>query len=245
MSGLKKYLNVYEFDTKLPLGGQEIKYKGMSTNLIKKLLIFENDKNVFKEEEMLDFILKEVIITEGIKIDDLSVMDRYYLLIKVREATKGSIYKYKYDCPKCKSKSTQSLDIADIDVKNPTISDDDRILKLLNDNVVFVMKHPIRKLQKGIHNTISKKLSDTEKRIEIQLADIASYVSSVSTPDGKHELNYKELIDFIGDLPETELEVLRNWQEKYYYGIELKHNNVCAECGNEEERDIPITNFFS
>ena len=244
MSDLKQYLNVYEFTTKLPGSEKEVKYKGLSTNLVKKLLIFENDKDILKEEKMLDFILNEVVISE-INIDNMYVLDRYYLFIKIREATKGSLYQYQYTCPECKSQSLQTIDLEKVKILKTKITKKNRELKILNGTITFIMEHPKRGLQKEVYNCIKKKQTDTEKKIEIQLADIVSHITKVTTPNGDHELNYKELIDFVGELPETELDIIRKWQDDYYFGIDLKHTDICKGCGNEEERNIPVSNFFS
>jgi len=241
MSDLKQYLNVYEFETKLPGSDQEVKYKGLSTNLVKKLLIFDNDKDVLKEEKMLDFILNEVIIGE-VDIDDMYVLDRYYLFVKIREATKGSLYQYQYTCPSCKSQSLQTIDLENIEIKKPEITDEE--LKILDGTITFIMDHPKRGLQKEVYKSINKNQSDTEKKIEIQLADIVSHITKVTTPNGIHVINYKELINFIGELPEMELNIIRKWQEDNYFGIDLKHTDTCISCGNKEERNIPVSSFF-
>lgn len=243
MSDLKQYLNVYEFETTLPGSGLEVKYKGLSTNLVKKLLIFDNDKDFLKEEKMLDFIIKEVVIGD-INIDDMYVLDRYYLFIKIREATKGSLYQYQYTCPKCKSQSLQTIDLEKIEIKKSKITKETQELKILDGNITLIMDHPLRERQKEVYKVINKNQSDTEKKIEIQLADIVSYITKVTTPNGDHDINYKELIDFIGELPETQLDIIRKWQEDNYFGIDLKHTDICKSCGNEEEKNIPVSNFF-
>lgn len=244
MSDLKKYLNVYEFDTNLPGSGVEVKYKGLSTNLMKKLLIFENEKDPLKEEEIFDFLLKEVVLND-VDVNDMYTLDRYFLFIKVRIATKGSLYQYTYTCPHCKSQSLQSIDLDQMMVKKPKMLKKDRVLKLVNDQIIFEMDYPKRSTQKNVYKHISRRLSDSEKVIDIRLADIVSHITKVTTPDGDQELDVKELIDFVGDLPEKELDVIRDWQKKFHFGIDLTHINVCNGCKEEEERLIPLTNFFS
>jgi len=126
---LQDFLNVYEFETVLPGSGKKIKYKGFSTNTMKKLLIFEDEKDHLKEEEILDYIIKISVLNEDFDVSKLYVLDRYYLFIKIREATKGSEYSFPYTCSKCKNQSLQTINLKDIVVEKKIKSKSIKLLK--------------------------------------------------------------------------------------------------------------------
>jgi hypothetical protein len=206
MSSLKKYLNVYDFETVLKGSGETIKYKGLSTNAIKKLLVYENETDPLKEEEILDSLLKIAVTEEDFNPDNMYILDRYYLFIKIREATKGNIYKFPSKCSKCEKEVIQEVDLNDLIIDKPESFDEE--LKL--GELTFKMSYPTRKKQKELFKSINRNLSDTNKRIEMGLADIAGYIEEINSPEGKIEVDYKELIDFIGDLPESALTVIKD-----------------------------------
>lgn len=241
MSGLKDYLNVYEFTTTLPGSGKEVKYKGITTNSVKKLLVYEDEDDPIVEEEILDAIIEGAVITDGFDVSKQYILDRYYLFVKIREATKGSYYQFQYTCPECDSQKLITIDLNDLIVNKPDNFDSE--LKLVNDQIKFKMKYPTREDQKELHKLINKNLTNEQKRVELRLIDIAVYVEEIETPEGKKEVDYEELVDFIGDLPEGELEKIGNWKDNNDFGIKLSHNIEC-NCGHSKEIPLPLNNFF-
>jgi len=239
---LKKFLNVYEFETELPGSGETVKYKGLTTNTMKKLIIYQNETDPLKEEEILDSVIK-LSLVDSVSIDDMYILDRYYLFIKIREATKGRLFQFHHNCKQCKSQSLQSMDINKLIVNKPKKFN--KNLNILNNQIVFEMSYPIRKTQKNVFKIIDKTLSDSQKKIELSLADIASYIIKITTPDGDQKIDYKELIDFIGDLPEKELDNINKWKKINDFGIKLEHKIKCKSCGHVEVVPLPLTNFFS
>lgn len=242
MSNLKQYLNVYNFDTELVGSGVKVNYKGLSTNSIKKLLMYEKETDILMEQDILDSIINLAVVDEGFNVEELLISDRYYLFIKIREATKGNIFEYDYKCSECGKESPKTIDISKLVINKP--EEFDKELKL--DSLIFEMDYPKRKLQKELISSISKKLTDNEKRVELGLVDIAAFVTGIKTHDGEVlNVDYKELVDFIGDLPEHEMDKIDEWREKNDFTIDLSTNVKCIDCGNEETVNPPLTNFFS
>ena len=239
---LQDFLNVYEFETVLPGSGKKIKYKGFSTNTMKKLLIFEDEKDHLKEEEILDYIIKISVLNEDFDVSKLYVLDRYYLFIKIREATKGSEYSFPYTCSKCKNQSLQTINLKDIVVEKKIKS---KSIKLLKGELTMALEFPLREDQEKAYSLIDSKLSAKEKKVDMQIADLASMVKSIKTKKDKMDIDLKELIYFIGDLPENEKEKFDTWIDTNKFGINLKHTLECDKCGHKEEKELPMTNFFS
>lgn len=48
---------------------------------------------------------------DGIEIEDLLLMDKFYLLLKLREASYGSIYTFDINCPECGGSTRTELDL--------------------------------------------------------------------------------------------------------------------------------------
>lgn len=240
---LHDFLNVYHFETVLPGSGETIKYKGFSTNTMKKLLVFENEKDPLKEEEILDYIIKISVLNEDFDINKIYVLDRYFLFLKIREATKGSEYSFPYTCPKCKNQSLQVINLKDMVTKN--YMNDDVGIELLDGKLKMKLKFPLREDQKKCYSLINPKLPDSEKKVDMGLSDLASMVVSIESEAGKMDINIGELTAFIGDLPEKEKEKFDTWIDENKFGINLKHNLKCDQCDHSEEKELPMKNFFS
>ena len=101
--GFKNYLNVYEFDCVLPGTKQEVKYKPITTNQIKKLLVYENELNPIKIEQAYNELISSCVISEEFDINSIYIKDREFLLINLRKVSKGEQYEFTFTCPECKS----------------------------------------------------------------------------------------------------------------------------------------------
>lgn len=240
----KKYLNIYEAEVELPSSKEIIKIKPLTTNHMKKLLVYENEKDASVGEKVLDEILSMSILDENYDIDNMYLQDRYFLFIEIRKLTKGSIHTYTFTCPKCKNQSIQKIDLNNLEIHN--LKDDiDYTIKVLNDQLTLNMKFPTRKDQKEAFSVIDKNLSDTEKQIEMILSNLAQCIKSIDTPDGKEEnLSIKDKMEFVGDLPATDYDSIKEWFNENDFGIDLKIKVKCNDCEYESIENMEMTNFF-
>jgi len=118
MSDFKRYLNMYVFESELPSDGSIVKYKPITTGQIKKLLLYETADDTDTIEEALDDLINEcVIYPENFDVKSLYLQDRFYLLVEIRRATKGSHYTFQTKCPKCDSQTMHSINLGDLPLK--------------------------------------------------------------------------------------------------------------------------------
>jgi len=242
MYNYEKYLETFKYSVELPGTGDNIEFRSLTTNDMKRLLVYENQSDPLVGEDILDQILTETVLTENFNIDNLYIQDRYFLFIELRKATKGTKYTFPYTCKNCKSQSMQSVDFNQLNVKKR--EDPEKEVNLLNDNIKLEMDHIKRGDQKKGYKAINKKISSSEKQIEMMLADIASSILSITTPDGTENPPVEKKMKFIGDLPSTEYQKLRDWYQNNDFGISLEHQVNCPHCDYKEETQIPLDNFF-
>jgi hypothetical protein len=86
----QKHLDVYEKIVDLPSSGEKIKIKPITTNQMKKLLVYENESDPIFGEKILDEILNFSVVNKDVK--ELVLQDRYFLFIEIRKLTKGSVH---------------------------------------------------------------------------------------------------------------------------------------------------------
>ena len=242
MYNYKKYLKTYESSFTLPGSKEEISLRPLTTNDMKKLLVYENENDPLVGEKILDDILMDTVTTEGFNVDNLYIQDRYYVFIKLREVTKGSKYNFPYKCEKCKEKSTQTIDISKLNVTEMEIKEEK--IKVLDNNLTLNMGFFTRGEQKKAYINISPNLSNTEKQVEMMLADLALMVRSIVSPEGEETPEISEKMEFIGDLPQQDYDTLMKWKKENDFGIDLTVNLRCR-CGYTEKITMPLNDFFA
>lgn len=148
MSDFKKYLNNFVFETVLPGSGKTIKFHPITTGQIKKLLLYEASDDPETIEGILDELISECVTTEDFDIGDLYLQDRFYLLVEIRRATKGSYYQFQTICSKCESQSQQNIDLGELPLK--------KLLKLeIEATKISVPPHTVSKRKKPKGPSIS------------------------------------------------------------------------------------------
>lgn len=109
---------MYEFESVLPGSGKTIKYKPITTGQIKKLLLYEATDERDTIEEALDGLITECVVTPDFNVGDMYLQDRFFLLVDLRRATKGSKYQFQTNCQKCKSQNMHNVDLGSLSIKH-------------------------------------------------------------------------------------------------------------------------------
>ena len=114
----RNYVNMFEFETELPGTGEIITFRPITTGQLKKLLLYETSNDPTSIEKALDDVITECVISpETFDIKKLYLQDRFFLLVEIRKATRGSSYEFQTTCSKCNSQTQHVLNITDLTVK--------------------------------------------------------------------------------------------------------------------------------
>jgi len=209
MSKLSKYVEFYNRSVKLPGSGNVVTIKPLTTNLMKGLLLHENQSDPIEGEEIIDNIIESSVVTEDFKIDDLYIQDKYFLFIEIRKATKGDFFQFLYTCPECNNKSIINVDLKKLKVTNLKQIENSKIF-ILNDKVKLELNHITRGKQKEAYNLLKNIKNENEKQIEMILGTLAQSITKITTEEGEEELDIKEKIEFLGELPESEYNIIND-----------------------------------
>jgi len=243
MSRLNKYLDIYDNEVVLPGTGKNVTITPVTTNKIKKLLLYENENDPIKGEEILDKVILSSVKNDDFNIDDIFIQDKYFLFIELRKITKGRKFKFPYTCPNCGSQSLQSVNLDDLKIYQKKASNDN-IINLLNDKLKVTMKHLTRGEQKAAYKELENIENINQKKVDMVLATLAQSVEKIETEDGEDDYTLQEKIDFFGNLPDEEYNKLNEWFENNKFGFDLNINVKCKECGNRENTIMELDNFF-
>ena len=239
----KDYLNVYTFDYVLPGTEEKIQFKPLTTKEIKKLLVYENDNDYGKIEEVLDEIINLSVTNENFDVNNLYLQDRFSLLLEIRKKTKGEYYEFPFDCPKC---SSQNYMVIDLDKLNVTRLNDlgelDTVVNL-TDQISIEVWFLTRKEEKEAWEKVS---NDSPQPIsEYELNILTQTIKAVNSPDGREDnLSFEDKQFIIDNTTTGNLQNISKWFEKNNFGTDFTIKRVCKQCGYTETRSIPLVNFF-
>lgn len=132
-----------EITIELPSRGKFYEAKGKITI---DPLTFEEEQKILTSSkdgsELINMLIKKCV--NGIDVDDLLLFDRYYLLMKLREASYGPEYKFSVTCPHCSNEAHSEINLSDGLNITPVEDDltDPRAFKLPRLGVEAVVKFP-------------------------------------------------------------------------------------------------------
>ena len=182
------------FELTLPSNGKKIKYRPF---LVKeeKILILAIESDSMKDiTRAIKDILKNCIITKGIKVDELPTFDIEYLFLNIRARSIGESIDLVITCPDDeKTKVNSTIYIDEIEVKK---NDEHDINIKIDDTYTMKMKYP--SLDQFIdENFVFEGQSDNSFEI------IASCIDMVYSEEEAWEAkdcSKKELLEFVEQL---------------------------------------------
>jgi len=242
---LRDLVNNYDFTCVLPGSGEEIHFKPLTTGQMKKMLVYEKEDNPFTIETILDGIISECVLNDDFDINKLYLQDRFYLFLKIREKSKGAIYKFMFKCPHCDHQEAGSIDITKMEVKE---FNEDKTPIQVADNISVVMKHITRGEQKKVYNSIRKLkgLNKQQQLVEASTQSIALSMEKFISGDTEDDnVPFEDKLYLLNDCMTIEtFDRIKQWFEDNNFGIIFKKNIKCNKCEEDVEFDIPMNNFF-
>jgi len=271
MSNFKQYVNAYIFDTNLLSTGEKIEFKPVTTGQIKRVLMHETSQDPDIMEKALDAIVNECVVSpEGFDVKKLYLQDRFWLLLEIRKATKGSKYGFQTVCASCGSQTQQNINLGSLPVvrldtvvkpakKKPgkirEIKEDeipstpvsDWDIVQLDQNVSIRLGYVTREMQEKAMDIVTSKkdLTDVQKAVELSTLLFSLAIKEVITPGGvDSELSLEDRQFLIDNVPQDSLERIGEWYEKHDFGVKFTFEVPCIHCGYKETKEIPLQSFF-
>lgn len=250
MSGNKlvSLLNQYDHEHIILETKKAVKIKPITTGQMKAILQYEGDESASVVDRILDDIINGCVITEDFNVDDLTLQDRFDLLIGIRKVSKGTEYTFNIKCPVCGVESIQMVDLNRLTVI-PYPENIDRKIKINND-LTISLDFIRRGHQKQAIELVEKmgKLSDNQKLSEIATFMYAFGMVKFETRMGEIKgTSIEDRKEFLDNLSADAYEPINSWYEKNNYGTIFRHKVTCKAGGNcnfSKEEEIPITGFF-
>jgi len=180
--------------------------------------------------ERFDRIIKQCVVSIGDItdrqqiaqiIDNMVVSDRVYLLILLRRATLGDIFRMEFTCPQCKKKFTATVDLSTLEIKRPAEYQDEVEVELPSG------KKAILEVYRGATERQLARLSKADNVLSIAILGRLKQLNG--TPIDKSPTG----LEIVKSLSYRDRMFLRNKFEEMEGGVDTTLEVTCPECGYE------------
>jgi len=226
------------FELNLPSNGKKVKYRPFLVKEEKILILAIEGRNTKDMTNAIKDVLKNCVLTRGIKVDQLPTFDIEYLFLNIRGRSIGESIDLLVTCPddnKTQVKSTIYID--EIEVSKPEGHSTD--IKI-DDTYTIRMKYPT--LEQFIDENFS--LNKPESNFEIVASCIDMVFSEEEAWEAK-DCTKKEIIAFIEQLNSTQFKEVENFfnsMPKLTKSIEVENPNTGVKSTVMLEG---LSNFFA
>lgn len=225
-----------------PLHGQE-------TIDIKPMTAKEEDiltsRAYIKSGTVLTKLLQSCITNKSINPDSLISGDRNALLVSLRITGYGADYDVEVDCPECSTKSKQTFDLSQLQIKRlevePIVQGDNLFEVVLpvtkkTVRVKFLTGHDERDMM-----IINERKKKSGMKFETSITDrLMRSICSVEGVTDKNKISF-----FVKNLPARDSLALRRFLDKNEPGIIMKSWMNCPSCHEQSEVGLPMgASFF-
>lgn len=204
-----------------------------------KVIGFEQEKKIFGSngDKVLDRVLSESIVTEGIKIEELTEMDRMFLLMKLRIHSYGESYTVEGRCPECGRVHEYKISLDDLKIVDLTDDFEEPIAGKLPRNGSEV---GVRLLRIKDKRAVEAEARTRYEKLKVPVGESVYSLSmerSILTINGeKPKLGErKALLESLTGMDLAYIDALRKSVD---FGYEMETTVKCDAC--EEEFRVPI-----
>jgi hypothetical protein len=231
----------YELD--LPSTEKTIKYRPFLVKEEKVLILALESQDTKQITNAIKQVLKECILTKGVKVEELPTFDIEYIFLNVRGKSVGESIDLIITCyDDGETQVPVTVYIDEIKVKkNPEHSTDIK----LDDSLVLRMKYP--SLEQFIKNNFDFSSNQSESNIEKSFDVIASCIEMIYNNDESWaavDCTKKELVDFIEQMNSNQFKKIETFFETM---PKLSHDIVVKNPKTGVENKVTLeglTSFF-
>ena len=228
------------YELVLPSSDRKVKYRPFLVKEEKLLIIAMESEDTKQITEAVKNVLKNCILTRGIKVEKLSTFDIEYLFLNIRGKSVGEDVEVMITCPD--DGETQVPAVINLDdIKIVTSDEHTRDIKI-DDTLSIRMKYPsMDEFIKNNFDVSDMDIDDTFKLIASCIEQVYSEEESWSASD----CTTKELVDFIDQLGSKQFKEVENF---FTTMPKLSHKVIVKNPKTKVESEIVLeglASFFS
>ena len=226
----------YELD--LPSTGKSVSYRPFLVKEEKVLVIALESEDNKQITNAIKAVLKNCILTKGIKVESLPTFDIEYLFLNIRGKSVGEDLEVSVTCPDDgETQVPVTIYLDDIKVQK----DENHTNKIkLDDSIMMEMKYP--SLEQFIKNNFE---FDDKNAMDQSFDLIASSIDKIYTEDevwASADCTKKEMKDFLEQMNSTQFKKIESFFETM---PKLSHTFKATNPKTKVERDVVLEGLAS
>ncbi len=200
---------------------------------------------LIKKGTVITELIKSCLVDKRIDVSQMLSGDRNALMVALRVTGYGADYVVEVDCPACSTKSKQTFNLSDLELK-PLNLEPVEVGQNVFETVLPVTKKKVRfKFLTGSDEEEILAIQERKKKMGAMGDNVVTtrLQFSIVAIEGKTD---KALIgSFIRSMPARDSLHLRNFIEKSEPGIDMTSHMDCPSCSEVSEVRIPLgVTFF-
>jgi hypothetical protein len=199
------------YELTLPSNKKQIKYRPFLVKEEKVLIIAMESGDTNQITSAVKDVLKNCVLTRGIKIDSLPSFDIEYLFLNIRAKSVGESVDLIITCPD--DGETQVETSVSVDEIQVVIPEEHTSEVKIDDNITLKMKYP--SLQEFIDNNFDfAKPSNSEETIDKSFEVVASCIDMVYTATeswSTGDVTKKEMVEWLGTFDSNQFKGIENF----------------------------------
>lgn len=230
----------YFYPTSSPLSSGRIELKYMTAKEEDIL----TSQNLIKRGIVLDELLKALIVTPDVKLDDILIGDKNAIFIASRRLAYGDNYPASITCPKCREENKVTINLGDIKPKEFNFAQytkgENRFTFTTSFNKTIVYKLLTNKDESDIDAEL-KGLAKLNKNASPELTTRLKYM--IVSVDGNEDRGIVK--KFVDNMPAKESVVFRKYVKDNMPDMDMTFDFNCTACGHNERMALPLgVDFF-
>ena len=231
------------YELELPSTGKIIKYRPFLVKEEKVLILALESQDVKQITLAIKSVLKDCIITKGVKVEDLPSFDIEYIFLNVRGKSVGESIDL---IVTCSDDGTTEVPVKVFVDEIKVQKDPDHSTEIkLDDQIVIKMKYP--SLDQFIKNNFDFTTQESVSTIEKSFDIISSCIESIFTEEeawAAADVTKKELIEFIESMNADQFKKIERFFETM---PKLSHTFTVINPNTKAENEVTLeglTSFF-
>jgi hypothetical protein len=206
------------------------------------------NKAYLRRGDVLDRLLKSVILDSSIEIDTLLLGDKNALVYATRIAGFGSSYVTEVRCPRCRETHSHEFNLAE----NLTLQHaeyEDKDVELTPEGTFIIKNLPhthadveVKLLNSGEEAARTRRIEQKEKK-NLNYSFVKEYLTSfILSVNGEEDTAYID--SFLDNAPARDTRLLREIYEQLTPAAVLNHEYDCEGCGKISPLEVPLSAEF-
>lgn len=230
------------YELTLPSNKKQIKYRPFLVKEEKVLILAMESGDSQQITNAVKTVLKDCILTRGIKIDSLPSFDIEYLFLNIRSKSVGESVELSVICPD--DGETQVDVLVNIDEIQVQIPENHNSEIKIDDHIKIKMKYP--SLQEFINNNFDfSQQNNSEETIDKSFEVVASCIDIVYTEDeswSSSDVSKKEIIEWLQTMDSNQFQGIENFFDTM---PKLSHTLTIKNPNTEVESEVTLEGLSS